>query len=305
MLIPPACLLIAALGQSAPATEPEHAANQIYRDLLRDGLPLAGGVVRFPVPRLRDGQSADSQRAALMDLAGSKGKADDLLRDSVVAPFLLKVRDLKPDGTTLIRGGDLWFVVHADLSEIDPDQMGGLGKEGEAVEVGNMRFQGRTVEAAELQRDGIEPPVPTGGEGGSSVRFVHLTGRLLDRIGLEATSRVEVTRSADSIVIASRSLTDLAPARPLASRWWPITTGSGGEGRGEPRPYAGGASTVKISRLRSEPGALLVEVHFVYDEPLDWFDGAPILRSKIGLAAQDQIRRLRRELAARARPSGT
>jgi hypothetical protein len=42
---------------------------------------------------------------------------------------------------------------------------------------------------------------------------------------------------------------------------------------------------------------LLVEAHFAFAEPRAWFDGAPILRSKLSLIAQDQIRRLRRELA--------
>ena len=42
---------------------------------------------------------------------------------------------------------------------------------------------------------------------------------------------------------------------------------------------------------------LFVEAHFVFTEPHDWFEGAPVLRSKISLIAQDRIRKLRRELA--------
>ena len=60
---------------------------------------------------------------------------------------------------------------------------------------------------------------------------------------------------------------------------------------------------MKITRLAAEPNALLVEAHFVYVEPLEWFQGNPILRSKFGVIAQDQIRRLRREIAKKRRPA--
>ena len=37
-------------------------------------------------------------------------------------------------------------------------------------------------------------------------------------------------------------------------------------------------------------------MHVAFVEPDGWFQGAPILRSKFSVAAQDQIRTLRREL---------
>jgi hypothetical protein len=41
----------------------------------------------------------------------------------------------------------------------------------------------------------------------------------------------------------------------------------------------------------------MVEMHMAFVEPDGWFQGNPILRSKFGAVAQDQIRSLRRELA--------
>ena len=55
-------------------------------------------------------------------------------------------------------------------------------------------------------------------------------------------------------------------------------------------------SYAKISRLKEPEGALLVEFHAAFSEPEAWFQGAPILRSKFAPIAQDQIRKLRREL---------
>ena len=73
----------------------------------------------LPAPRLVDGQDADAQRAALREVAGSDRALDDLLRDSVTAPYIIKVHDVKTSGAT-IRAADLWFVVHADLKQVDP-----------------------------------------------------------------------------------------------------------------------------------------------------------------------------------------
>ena len=54
---------------------------------------------------------------------------------------------------------------------------------------------------------------------------------------------------------------------------------------------------MKMTRLQTAPRAMLVEGHFAFAEPREWFSGAPILRSKISLIAQDRIRQFRRGLA--------
>jgi hypothetical protein len=41
-------------------------------------------------------------------------------------------------------------------------------------------------------------------------------------------------------------------------------------------------------------------MHAAFAEPEGWFQGAPILRSKLSVAAQDQIRALRRSLTRKA-----
>jgi hypothetical protein len=159
-----------------------------------------------------------------------------------------------------------------------------------------MRFEARVLSADELQGGPIEPP-------GNDQWLVHTRGRLLDRIEVESTQRVAVTRSAESIVIASR--TD--PRAGVEGRWpnrWvtldPLARGPTGR---RPNPYDGGIGYAKVTRLEEQPGAVVIEVHFAFVEPRAWFDGAPILRSKLGLVSQDQVRRLRRELTENARRS--
>jgi hypothetical protein len=123
--------------------------------------------------------------------------------------------------------------------------------------------------------------------------FVHLKSRLLDRVEIQATNVTVATRSEDSLVIAGRTDPAFDQAGPLANRWRTLAQ----EGQsGADQLYEGGVSYAKISRLRQPEGALLVEFHGAFIEPDAWFSGAPILRSKFAPVAQDQIRRLRREL---------
>ncbi|HWE40621.1 MAG TPA: hypothetical protein VG406_29010 [Isosphaeraceae bacterium] len=293
-----AIVALTALGQGI---EPEHAANPIYRALRAQGVKLDGIAVTFPAPLFVDGQDAAAERKALRGVAGSAAKANELLRDSVTAPMVLKVRDIRGDGDsgTIVRAADLWFVVHADLATIDLDRLAGLSARAEPVEVGNMRFESKTLTADQVKAQGIEPM-----KAGDAARewFVHVAAILLDRVQVEATDRVMATKSADSIVVASRTAPEFKPDGPFPTRWRKLFRNRDGKNTapGPSQPYSGGAGYVKVSRSADKHGALLVEAHFVFDEPRAWFGGAPTLRSKIGLVAQDRIRRLRRELADRA-----
>ena len=86
---------------------------------LRSGFKADGATIKFPGPILKDGLDAGQQHAALLKLSGSEQALADLLRDSVTAPFILKVHDQKTTDAT-IRMVDLWFVVRGDLDDLDP-----------------------------------------------------------------------------------------------------------------------------------------------------------------------------------------
>ena len=90
------------------------------------GFHADGATIRLPGPILKDGLDAGQQHAALLKLSGSERALADLLRDSVTAPFLLKVRDQKTTDAT-VRMVDLWFVVRGDLDESRPGR-GGTSK---------------------------------------------------------------------------------------------------------------------------------------------------------------------------------
>jgi hypothetical protein len=277
---------------SAPHDDP-HARNALLADIQGAGLSVGGQVARLPEPTFTDGQTADEQRAALRELAGSDRAVEGFLRDSVTAPFLLKLRDVRADGAT-IRAGDLYFALRVSLDAIEPADLLGDARRSRPIEAGNMRFEAAVL-TPEQARDGRL------GAPGADEWFVHSTGRLLDRIAVETTNRLVATRSESSLVIAARTDPRCGPDDPWPNRWRTIERRGTGEVEGPAQPCAGGIGYVKISRLAGVADAVIVEVHFAFAEPRAWFDGAPILRSKFSLIAQDQIRALRRELAARAK----
>jgi len=274
--------------------EPPHAQNAVYNQVLNQGLEAGGQTIHLPKPRVLDGQDAGAQSAALREVAGSDRALDDMLRNSITAPYIIKVHDSKVAGAT-IRAADVWFVVYAELNQIDLAREAARADEKE-VEVANMWFQTRLLKASDLHAAGLEPPAVVAGQ---STWYSHVHARLLDRIDFEVINQVVASQSAESIVIASRTDPSFAKAGPIANGWKSVAPAGGGAAKAEgpTQPYAGGISYAKISRVALKPDALVVEMHVAFVEPDGWFHGAPILRSKFSIIAQDQIRSLRRELA--------
>ena len=283
-----AWILLALLGAA-----PSHDANPVFQTLIGEGVKAdpTAEPFKLPAPSFADDADAATAAAQLEQIAGSKTAVRDLLRNSVTAPFILKTRDAR-SGDTHVRAADLWFVVHADLDSLDLGQLA-TQEDGRPTEAGNMRFSSKRLSERDL-RDAKIAPLPA--LDGRTAWFSHLDGRLLDRIAVEATDQVVATRTPTSLVVAAKTDHAFDADGRYPNRWMPVARKGATEEKGPSRTYAGGASYVKISKLAAEPGALLVEAHLVFFEPHDWFQGAPILRSKISVVAQDQIRRLRREI---------
>ena len=269
----------------------DHADNSVFRGLIADGMVMNGTKVTLPSPTLIDGQTAEAATAALKGVAGDDRALKELLRKSVTAPFILKTRDVKA-GDAIVRTADLWFVIHAKLEEIDLDRAIRLAND-QSVEVANMRVETKVLSEQDLREQKVEPMPSLENR---KEWYTHVTARLLDRIHVEATDRAIASRSADSLVIAARTDLSFDHSRTFPNRWSTLAREGQAETRGPEATYAGGASYAKITRLPGEADALFVEAHFVYVEPDAWFQGNPILRSKFGVIAQDQIRRLRREI---------
>ena len=216
-----------------------------------------------------------------------------MFRDSVTAPFIIKVRDTKTAGAT-VRQADLWFAVHGDLEKVDPAQVAVRADQKE-VEVANMSFHSRLLKTDEIRAAGVRL-ADTGPS--QNEWYAHIHSILLDRIDFEVTNHIVASQSPRSIVIASATDPLFNNAGATSNAWKSLSnTGRSQGASAERHPYAGGISYAKISKVAFQPSALFVEMHVAFVEPDEWFQGAPILRSKFSVAAQDQIRALRRELA--------
>jgi hypothetical protein len=290
MLIP--TLFWAACFAGQAKIESPHDQNPVYTKVITQGLDAGGQTITLPPPRLVDSLAADVQRSALQELAGSDRALAELLRDSVTAPFIIKVHDVKTTGAT-VRQADIWFAVHGDLKKVDPAQEAARTDQ-KAVEVANMWFQTRLLKSEEIRASGI---TPVGTAADRNAWYAHIHAKLLDRIDFEVTNHVVASESSESVVLASATDPSFATAKSLSNCWKTLTASGGSQSGAAPsQPYSGGISYAKISRLAFQPDALFVEMHVAFVEPDGWFQGAPILRSKFSVAAQDQIRTLRREL---------
>lgn len=261
-------------------------ANPIYQTMVGEGVKLDGVIVKLEASRLSGTQTAEEQQRVLREIAGSERALDDLLRDSVTAPFILKVRDLDtPHGT--IRLADLTFAVHADLAKIQPrDAAREAG--GQSVEAANMKVSTSQV-APPILKD-LEIP-----QDDPNQWFVHTSAEMLGRIRVEATNQVVVSQEEHALLIASMTDPRFQAIKDIPNFWQALP--NRGNPAGSPVPYDGSISYAQITEMKGVPGVLVVETRIAFFEPEDWFDGGPILRSKFAPIAQDQIRRLRRELA--------
>ncbi len=269
-------LLLAACLSGQPRIEAAHSHNAVYAQLLDQGLKVGGEKFLLPPPRIMDGQDADAQRTALREVAGSDQALEDMFRPSVTAPYIIKVRDVKTSGG-MIRAVDLWFVVYSDLKPVDLTQEAARTDQKE-VEVGNMWFQTRLLKPDEIQRAGIEPAATATDQ---KTWYAHVHARLLGRIDFEVTNHVVASQSNESIVIASQTDPAFAKEGPNRNGWKELTTAGATKGGASVKPYPGGISYAKMSRVAFKPGALLVEMHMAFHEPNEWFQGAPDLALEV------------------------
>ncbi len=301
----PCCILGLSVFVGLLALPTDHEQNPVFQANIAEGIAFGEDSVTLPSPTFHDAQTAEEQREALKELAGTDRGAEALLRNSVTAPFLLRPGDQRGDEATL-RTGALYFVLHLDFDSIDLEELSGKTEETEStfgpVEAGNMRFEGRLLDPADfLENLDSNSNSNSNSDSDSDANlqewFIHTKGRLLDRIIVESTDRLTASRSEHSIVVASKTDPRFDNDDQWPNRWLAIERTRNTESEGESQPYAGSIGYARINRLKGVEGAVLVEAHFAFVEPRAWFDGAPILRSKFSLIAQDQIRKLRRELA--------
>ena len=284
-------LMTACLLAQPPAADGHMKANPLLRTLVTDGVAVtADGRVKLPPPAMSDGLTGPQQKQVIEKVIGADYSYREFTRESVVAPYLLLLNDeLKPsDPKAPTKGVDAYFIVYGDFAATDDeaflDNVLSLGR-------GN-GDGGTTLTPADLKARGI---TQEGNDEGVRESFGHVTFDVLDRVRLSVTGRAVWTKTADSVIAAVHVDPRFRGDEQFPNRWRSLKRSGGQLAPGDPQPYGGAALYVKLTRLNEPAGAIFVEQHVVFTEPVGWFGGANLLRSKLPPVIQSNVRSLRRE----------
>lgn len=273
--------------------------NSVYEKLTQNGVPLhSGEVIRLPPPVMPNGLNAEQQTEILKKVAG-KFPFDRFVRDSAVAPFVLEINSVENDKQQ--RGGqrlDFYFVAYASREVLFEE---GLFTDLVGVQEGKSAaskiLTTHTLTAEELQARKL----PASGSAENSESLVAVDAPILERVQLQGVGIGVKQKSADSLLGAWMLDDRFVDDAQYPNRWRPILRDQAGrETLGNPTPYSGLGGYIKITWLHEPQGAVLVECHAAFDEPHGWFEGKNLLRSKLPLVVQDNVRDFRRKLAKRS-----
>jgi hypothetical protein len=260
--------------------------NPVYHELRENGLSIGPNEpLRLPAPAMADGLTAQQQQAVIERIGGRRYSAEQLLRPSVVAPFVMQMRDVHyPDADLRARVLSVHFVAHADLDTLaESGELAGPGENGDD------EWQFLTEES--LRKRGIEL------EDDAREAYLHAVRNVQNRVQVSVTIHTFWSRTDDSILLANRLDPRFVEDREFPNQWRPLTRDPAGRLQaGAPQPYDGVGGYTKITRLAEPQGALFIESHMIFAEPDGWFDGTNLLGSKMPAIVQHEVRSARRDL---------
>ncbi len=285
-----AILLVAlSLAPAQPAADKHDEQNPLFKKLTETGLDVGGKEkTKFPAPTMADGLTGAQQTAVIKSVIGTDYSYDEFVRDSVVAPQILKIRDIPGgDPKAPARGVDVWFVVHGDFKRLEDDKF--LDKLLSSSK-GSGEGKGKALEAADLAKRKIVIKK----EDVKRESYGTLEFDFLEKVRLNATGHAMWSRNKESVLAAAEIDPRFLGDEEFPNQWRSITK-VGGVKIGAPNPWSGAAMYVKVTKLSEPAGALFVEQHVVFTEPTGWFDGANLLRSKLPIAIPQNVRGMRQE----------
>jgi hypothetical protein len=287
-------LLIAMPALALPQTPAEpathEARNPLYKSLLDPGLSVGPDVkAKFPPPTMPDGLDAAKQKAIITNLIANDYTYAEFTRKSIVAPQLLKLRDVTPsDPKAPARGVDVWFVAYGDLNALDDDQF--LDR---LVNAG--KGEGKGKGKALTKEDLAKRKITLGDE--KREGYGHIEFDFLEKVHLKATGRAVWTKTDESVLVAAEIDPRFRGDAEFPNQWQPIIKEGGTTKLGPAADWSGAGFYLKITKLTEPVGALFVEQHIIFAEPTGWFNGANLLRSKLPLVVQNNVRTMRKEWA--------
>jgi hypothetical protein len=180
---------------------------------------------------MSDGLDAAAQGRVLAAIAGRDYQVEELLRPSVVAPFVLKWRDVRSaDPAAPAYGIDVYFVANGDLNTLagkdflDRWQSRRDDRKAHVLTADELAAR-KLVERSERDRQ---------------ERYGHVVLTVLDRVQVSATLHAVTTRRPGSVLVASRVDPRFADDAAFPNRWRSVHRDDDGRPvLGPPHPNAG------------------------------------------------------------------
>jgi hypothetical protein len=297
---PPASPLGAAVSQTnavpaAPRTNP------VLVELTEKGVAMPDGTfVKLPPPTLPDGLDAAAQSQALTKILPPSMSLAQFTQKSSSAPIALKIRTVrgkKEDAT--FRLIDLGFVAHGRWETLNSEKFADSflkTKEKERENANQKRTLSKSgfLSKEEMAKRGLGGATPSG----MQQRYFYTTFTLFDEVEVSATRDAILTKSPGSLLLAARLEPRFLNDADYPNQWRSVDRNAAGEVvLGPKQPYRGAGFYVKITRLQRPAGAIFIEYHGAFHEPLGWFQGENRLRSKLPLVADHEVKQFRIKLA--------
>lgn len=266
--------------------------NPVFDDLVRKGIAIGDTAVKLPQPSLDPQADAKTQTDVVRRTAAKKYDYDQFVRKSPVAPFALEINTVEGrSGGDRVQKVDLWFVAYGSLDEMtDEDLLGQLVGGGPRSDNG----QSEPLTDDELRARDLK--VESTGDRRES--FSRVDAPLLDKVRISGLGHGMTTRGPNNMLAASLLDPRFADDADYPNRWRPIVRDASGKTSfGPPRPYVGFGGYCQAVALNQPRGAMFIECHLAINEPHGWFNGTNLLRSKLPVLMQDNVRSLRRKLA--------
>lgn len=270
-------------------------ANEVYQELVQQGLALPGGpTVKLPAPLCAPGQVPADPAGVLRKAAAAGNRDLELFLDPRVVAPSLEISSIleKPDGERWGQQVDLWFVAYGTLDAVvDTDFMKQMFSPRKAA---RGKAAGETAELsdADLRARGIRPVA------GPDVKewFETFTMPLFEKVEVRGVMHTVRTTSPGSVLYAQKLDDRFKGDKEFPNRWHAIPRGAAEGEVGRPQRYSGLGGYVLVTALAEPKDALLVEMHFVLHEPTDWFGGPNLLRSKLPILIRDNVKTFRGKL---------
>jgi hypothetical protein len=265
------------------------AENPLLKELLDKGIELPElCTIRLPPPAMKKDLTPKQQQAVVEKAGGVD--LELFVKDTVAAPFALKIQSVEKAGQRVAQAIHLAFIAHGDLNRVVKEDVLNrlLGTEArQGKKLGAVKF----LTADMLKERGIVPSPGTNPE----ERFAALEIFLLDKVKVKGVTRNVKTEGDGWAALAMRLDPRFNDDKQFPNCWQSYNAIE--DVFGPPQHYTGLAGYTQVTKLAEPKGALFFEMHVVLSEPKSWFGGPNLLRSKLPLVLQENVRNLRKRLA--------